>query len=290
MIVICQPPSSIRGKLTFPDALAATFMVPGAQPEAPAGAGAGADARDLLERLMIAFKYISAELDPYIAQVLLPPSLCSRATMLSACLPACLPACLRAHLSARWPTDHAGLDCMQERIIQECCTLLQCDRASLFLIDGTTGGLELQLGKGVDKIHIPKGAGIAGHVAETGEILNVPDPYSDPRFNKQTDKDSGYLTKSILCVPVRDGNGKTIAVLQAINKLNGATFSSDDQMVLEKLTMLAGISLRNAQLFEDSELQKNKVQSLLDVIRTMSTNMGLNSIIFTITQRFPGDL
>jgi hypothetical protein len=125
-------------------------------------------------------------------------------------------------------------------------------------------------------------------VASTGEILNVPDPYSDPRFNKQADKDNGYLTKSILCVPVRDGDGRTIAVLQAINKLNGATFSSDDQMVLEKLTMLAGISLRNAQLFEDSELQKNKVQSLLDVIRTMSSNMGLNSIIFTITQRFPG--
>ena len=178
---------------------------------------------------------------------------------------------------------------LQERIIQECCTLLQCDRASLFLIDRVTGGLELKLGKGVDKIRIPKGAGIAGHVAETGEILNVPDPYADPRFNKQTDKDSGYLTKSILCVPVRDGNGKTIAVLQAINKLNGSTFSSDDQMVLEKLTMLAGISLRNAQLFEDSELQKNKVMSLLDVIRTMSSNMGLNSIIFTITQRFPGD-
>ena len=77
-------------------------------------------------------------------------------------------------------------------------------------------------------------------------------------------------------------------MLQAINKLNGNTFSSDDQMVLEKLTMLAGISLRNAQLFEDSKLQQDKVQSLLDVIRTMSSNMGLNSIIFTITQRFPG--
>ena len=116
----------------------------------------------------------------------------------------------------------------------------------------------------------------------------MPEPYADPRFNKQTDKDSGYLTKNILCVPVRDGDGRNIAVLQAINKLGAQTFSSEDQMVLEKLTMLAGISLRNAQLFEDSQLQKNKVQSLLDVIRTMSTNMGLNSIIFTITQRFPG--
>jgi len=192
----------------------------------------------------------------------------------------------------RRQTDAPPLTCVralgQERIIQECCTLLQCDRASLFLVDQLSGALELSLGKGIDKIIIPKGAGIAGHVASTGEILNVPEPYNDPRFNQQTDKDSGYLTKSILCVPVRDGDGRNIAVLQAINKLNGNTFSSDDQMVLEKLTMLAGISLRNAQLFEDSKLQQDKVQSLLDVIRTMSSNMGLNSIIFTITQRFPG--
>lgn len=226
------------------DESGATFGAPSPVAAGAAQAAAIIDvaSRDLLERLMIAFKYISAELDPYNAQ---------------------------------------------ERIIQECCTLLQCDRASLFLVDQLSGALELSLGKGIDKIIIPKGAGIAGHVATTGEILNVPEPYNDPRFNQQTDKDSGYLTKSILCVPVRDGDGRNIAVLQAINKLNGNTFSSDDQMVLEKLTMLAGISLRNAQLFEDSRTQQDKVQSLLDVIRTMSSNMGLNSIIFTITQRFP---
>jgi len=144
----------------------------------------------------------------------------------------------------------------------------------------------LQRGKGVDSIRIPASSGIVGHVAQTGETLNVPDAYADARFSKQSDADLKYVTKNILCVPVRDGKGQTIAVLQAINKFNGS-FSTDDQTVLEKLTMLAGISLRNAQLFEDAKKQHHKVQSLLDVIRTMTSNMGLNSIIFTITQRFP---
>lgn len=213
---------------------------------------------------MIAFKYISAELDPYMAQV-----------------------GLRCAGTFRASRELLSLRRVQERIIYQCCSMLQCDRASLFLIDAQTGEMVLQRGKGVDSIRIPASSGIVGHVAQTGETLNVPDAYADARFSKQSDADLKYVTKNILCVPVRDGKGQTIAVLQAINKFNGS-FSTDDQTVLEKLTMLAGISLRNAQLFEDAKKQHHKVQSLLDVIRTMTSNMGLNSIIFTITQRFPG--
>ena len=161
----------------------------------------------LVEKLMVAFKYISAELDSAAAQ---------------------------------------------ERIIQECCTLLKCDRSSLFLIDSVSGDLELSLGKGMSRAVIPKGKGIAGHVALTGEVLHVSDPYRDPRFNKQADKESGYVTKSILCAPVRDSDGRSIAVLEAINKLDGA-FSEQDTLILEKLAMLAGIALHNAQLVEDSK-------------------------------------
>lgn len=157
------------------------------------------------------------------------------------------------------------------------------------MIDRRTGEIVLQRGKDVDSIRIPANSGIVGHVATTGETLNVPDAYADERFSKQSDANLKYVTKNILCVPVRDSNGHTIAVLQAINKFTGS-FSTDDQTILEKLTMLAGISLRNAQLYEDAKMQHNKVQSLLDVIRTMTGDMGLNSIIFTITQRFPGPL
>ena len=141
----------------------------------------------------------------------------------------------------------------QERIIKDCCRLLQCDRASLFLIDEETGGLTLHLDKDQAVIRIPRGVGIAGHVATTGEVVNVPEPYLDPRFNKQTDKDTGYLTTSLLCVPVRDDEGEIIAVLQAVNKQGKLPhFTSDDERLIARMSRPAGIALRNAQVFEDS--------------------------------------
>ena len=104
----------------------------------------------------------------------------------------------------------------QDRIIQECCTLLGCDRASLFIVDQKTGDLLLQLGKDLDStIRVPKGSGVAGYVATTGESTNIVDAYEDPRFSKDADAKTGYKTSTILCVPVRDSDGKTMYVRQA---------------------------------------------------------------------------
>ena len=64
------------------------------------------------------------------------------------------------------------------------------------------------------------GTGIAGYVAETGETLNVRDAYNDPRFNRAIDEQTGYSTKSILCMPICI-RGLVIGVVQMVNKLNG---------------------------------------------------------------------
>jgi len=197
---------------------------------------------EMLERLMVAFKYISSELDPLLAQ---------------------------------------------QRIVSEACQLIGCDRATIFMEDPVTRELILHIAKGSAKIRIPAGQGIAGYVATTGESLNITDAYNDSRFAQETDAKTGYRTKTILCVPVRDSNGKTMAVLQAVNKVKGTVFTADDQMVLEKLSMLAGISLRNARLYNEALVSKQKTEALIDVITTMSSNLGLNSIIFTVTQRSP---
>lgn len=64
------------------------------------------------------------------------------------------------------------------------------------------------------------GKGIAGYVASTGQAMNIPDAYKDPRFNSTVDSITGYKTKSILCLPILDENGQCIAVAEAINKSN----------------------------------------------------------------------
>lgn len=86
-----------------------------------------------------------------------------------------------------------------------------------------------------EQIKIPWGCGIAGHVAATGHSLNIPDAYTDPRFNDTIDKRTGYRTKNVLCLPILDENDECIAVAEAINKLsdgeNASCFTKEDEKV-----------------------------------------------------------
>ena len=105
------------------------------------------------------------------------------------------------------------------KAIESTTALLDCDRATMFIVDEITDQLVVRDASGstVD-IKIPMTAGIAGSVYTGGELFNIPDAYKEPKFNKDTDKKTGYTTKSILACPVYNHDGTTVAVLQAINK------------------------------------------------------------------------
>ena len=72
--------------------------------------------------------------------------------------------------------------------------------------------------EGAKMIRLPIGQGISGTVAEKAIIINIPDAYQDERFDSSHDQETGYRTKSILCVPVKNGEKETVGVLMAINK------------------------------------------------------------------------
>jgi GAF domain-containing protein len=103
-------------------------------------------------------------------------------------------------------------------------------------------------------------------------------------YSCSADKMSGYRTKTILCMPIKSLEGNIVGVLQAINK-NEGTFSQTDEEVMSMLATQAGIALQNANLFRHAEGARDKFRSLLDIIRAMQGEMGVNSLIFTITQR-----
>lgn len=86
-------------------------------------------------------------------------------------------------------------------------------------------------------------------------------------------------------MPIKNINKETVGVLQAINKKD-AVFNVTDEEVLELLSTQAGIALQNAILHRQAEASRDKFRSLLDIIRAMQGEMGVNSLIFTITQRF----
>ena len=114
--------------------------------------------------------------------------------------------------------------------------ILDADRGTLFLLDEVEAALWSLAtlgdeGKPVE-IRLPVGTGIAGRVAATGETMNVPDAYAEPAFHKEVDLRTGYRTRTLLCVPLRNRAGRVFAVIQLINKKNGGPFTSGDERSL----------------------------------------------------------
>jgi len=128
------------------------------------------------------------------------------------------------------------------------------DRGTVYILDETKKELWTRVAKGLDTtsrvtIRFPLGKGIAGYVAATGDTINIADAYLDPRFNPEFDRQTGYRTRSILCMPIRTNKGSIVGVVQLLNKREGA-FSDDDARIMHALSIHAAIALENARLVE----------------------------------------
>ncbi|GMI13067.1 hypothetical protein TrLO_g3117 [Triparma laevis f. longispina] len=123
--------------------------------------------------------------------------------------------------------------------------------------------------------------GIAGHVARTGEVLNIKDPYSDPRFNSTADKENGFQTRSLLCVPVFQ-QGMVVAVIQAVNKRTGKFFNDDDNHLLQYLSESTGISLAQAALFHQVIRDRRQAQVDKIFIQVLSKRCSTHKFIMNV--------
>ncbi|GMH82160.1 hypothetical protein TrVE_jg12999 [Triparma verrucosa] len=174
-----------------------------------------------------------------------------------------------------------------QAIINQTLKVLLADRATIFTKDPHSNNLILMVAEGARNIRVPIGKGIAGSVAESGVICNIKDAYNDPRFDPSFDRETGYKTKSILCGPIKDQNDNIVGVLQVINKKDDSVFSDLDAEMLTILSTQAGIALKNANLYLQMENSRQKFRSLLDIIAALQSELGTNSLIFTMTQRAP---
>ncbi|MCL2447318.1 MAG: GAF domain-containing sensor histidine kinase [Polyangiaceae bacterium] len=149
------------------------------------------------------------------------------------------------------------LDELLELILLKITEALEADRATLYLLDEANDELVSRIAHGTDirSIRLKVGHGIAGYVARTGKLLHVRDPYRDPRFSAEWDMISGYRTRSILAAPMRNHLGRTIGVVQVLNKTEGE-FTDDDADILAALATQAAVSIDNSRLFM-SVTQKN---------------------------------
>ena len=115
-------------------------------------------------------------------------------------------------------------------------------------------------GDDITEIRLPIGKGLAGYVAKTGEVVNIPDAYSDPRFNPEIDKKSGFHTHNVLCMPMRNKEGEIVGVFQFLNKKDGP-FRDEDAAFIDGLSVHAAIALQNARLAQ--EMMKNERLSMV---------------------------
>ena len=144
-------------------------------------------------------------------------------------------------------------DRLLQLIMKETTRAMDADRSSLFLLDRERSELWSRIALGLEEkkeIRFRSHLGIAGQVATSGQVLNIPEAYDDPRFNKEVDRQTGYRTKTILCTPVRNKEGTIVGVLQVLNKREGVFIPADEEM-LEALSSQAAIALENARLYED---------------------------------------
>ncbi|MBI3830816.1 MAG: GAF domain-containing protein [Planctomycetes bacterium] len=152
-----------------------------------------------------------------------------------------------------------SLDLLMGLIVERASRMMNCERSSLFLLDREKNELYSLVAQGLDfrKIRVPSDVGLIGHVARTGETVNVPDAYTDPRFNKQVDMQTGFRTRSVLAMPLHDRRGDLLGVIQCLNNRNerGAPipFDNTDETFLSALAGLAAVFLENAKLYRDMD-------------------------------------
>jgi GAF domain-containing protein len=187
-----------------------------------------------------------------------------------------------------------------------------CDRCTLFFTDRDRGELivtrgashgraknlvswifgqsnapELPFREGDNELRFSMASGLAGHVARTGETINIEDAHKDPRFNSTIDKETGYRTRSILCVPMIDGKGDTIGVVQAINKNPASVrgFEEGDETLLKTFSSQAAVAVRNSRLHEKTESALKQSDALLDIANALSSELKIEGLISIICSK-----
>ncbi|MDD5286427.1 MAG: GAF domain-containing protein [Desulfuromonadaceae bacterium] len=161
-------------------------------------------------------------------------------------------------------TSEIELGSLLRKVMGEATKMLQAERSTLFLNDEKSNELWSLVGEGIGatQIRFPNHLGIAGAVFTSGTSVNIPYAYADMRFNPAFDKKTGFFTRSILCTPVVNKQGKMIGVTQVLNK-RGGPFTDEDESRLKAFTAQVSIALENAKLFNDVQNMKNYNESML---------------------------
>jgi signal transduction histidine kinase len=191
----------------------------------------------------------------------------------------------------------ADLDSLLRLIVEKVTELMTADRATLYMVteDGRHLWSKVMQGGELVEIKLAVGEGIAGWVAQTREIVNIPEAYADQRFQPAVDVKSGYRTRSILCVPMLGAMGVLVGVMQVLNK-EGGPFTTPDEELMTALASQAAIAIENARLYHslitqnkelvearrDLERRQRELNALYEVEKELSQAHDLDDLLSRI--------
>jgi len=194
-------------------------------------------------------------------------------------------------------SETGDLDTLLALIMVKVTELMEADRSTLFVVTEDGSQLWSRISQGSERVEIrlAVGEGIAGWVAATREIVNIPDAYADHRFQPSWDLKNGYRTRSLLSVPMLGALGGLVGVLQVLNKQDGP-FTQGDEELLVALASQAAIAIENARLYHsvvqqnqelsrarrDLERRTRELNALYEVEKELSAALDLDDLLSRI--------
>ncbi len=169
-------------------------------------------------------------------------------------------------------------DTLFNKIVNSIRDFLNVERCSLFIVDTQNMTLWSKVAQDLEikQIILPIGEGLVGSCYIEKEIIIVNDPYNDKRFCTDVDKQTQFITKSLLCYPLKNLEGEVIGVLELINKIDGS-FSQKDTELLDILSQHLNIALNNSIYFKES-LEKRKMDTELSIAKNIQEKFLPHSV------------
>nr|WP_230967273.1 GAF domain-containing protein [Nostoc commune] len=189
--------------------------------------------------------------------------------------------------------NNEALETMLEKVL-EAITLkigqiLQAEHTAIFLVDYDKGQLWSKVPQDNTQkfleIRTPITAGIPGHVASTGEYLNISETYTHPLFSPELEKQMGYKMHNILCMPVISSKNQTVAVVQLANKTGNVPFNSDDEERFRDFAASIGIILESCQSFYVAARNQRGVTALLRATQTLGQSLDLEATLQIVMEQ-----
>lgn len=171
-------------------------------------------------------------------------------------------------------------------IAAEVADYIKADRCSIFFYDRLEGELYTHLATGLaqgQEIRIPSDKGIAGHVFQNGEVKNVRDVSQEPLFTGESDRKTGYTTKTLLTFPLKNKRKKAIGVFQLLNKMEDPGYFTDEdeaflQELVDQISDLLDLILRKDELAKRNAVLEAQMQQLSSVEYLIGDRTAINTV------------